>query len=243
MFSELLSSTQRCHRREPPWARSCHTNSGVIFSCTLSTDLVMGCSWASRARRGKASTRARMLCPAAGWRSRAPISPALMSCSWSSSTPRSSSFASSSGASELPNWRSGCWWLHSRSSKALQRRSASSAVALHPRRRQISNTERAMRGALADTYIMSAVSEKLSMRALDTKAWMRTQTLPCLDSGPPRASKGQASPSSRSSSGSSSSLTAMFSNSLDCAIMLSIRASSMCLVSCSLKVTMEAWRM
>ena len=56
--------------------------------------------------------------------------------------------------------------------RTLQRRSASSAVALHPRRRQISKTERAMRGALLETYIMSAVSEKLSMRARDTKACM-----------------------------------------------------------------------
>jgi hypothetical protein len=52
----------------------------------------------------------------------------------------------------------------------LHRRSASSAVADHPRRRQISNTARAMRGALVDTYIMSAVSEKLSTRARDTNA-------------------------------------------------------------------------
>ncbi len=54
--------------------------------------------------------------------------------------------------------------------RTLHRRSASSAVADQPRRRQISNTAREMRGALVDTYIMSAVSEKLSTRALDTNA-------------------------------------------------------------------------
>jgi hypothetical protein len=54
--------------------------------------------------------------------------------------------------------------------QTLHRRSASSAVADQPRRRQISNTARAMRGALVDTYIMSAVSEKLSTRARETNA-------------------------------------------------------------------------
>ena len=50
----------------------------------------------------------------------------------------------------------------------LHRRSASSAVPDQPRRRAISNTARAMRGAFVETYIMSAVSEKLSTRARDT---------------------------------------------------------------------------
>lgn len=59
---------------------------------------------------------------------------------------------------------------HAMAERTLHRRSASSAVADQPRRRQISNTARAMRGALVDTYIMSAVSEKLSTRALDTNA-------------------------------------------------------------------------
>ena len=48
--------------------------------------------------------------------------------------------------------------------------SARSAAVPHPRRRQISNSARQMRGALVLTYIMSAVSEKLSMRARDTYA-------------------------------------------------------------------------
>ena len=55
----------------------------------------------------------------------------------------------------------------------LHRRSASSAVPDQPRRRAISNTARAMRGAFVDTYIMSAVSEKLSTRARDTNACKR----------------------------------------------------------------------
>lgn len=49
--------------------------------------------------------------------------------------------------------------------------SASSAQELQPRRRQISNTERAILGALEETYIMSAINEKLSTRALDTYAY------------------------------------------------------------------------
>ena len=48
---------------------------------------------------------------------------------------------------------------------------ASSAHELQPRRRQISNTERAILGALEETYIMSAISEKLSTRARDTYAY------------------------------------------------------------------------
>ena len=47
---------------------------------------------------------------------------------------------------------------------------AMSAAVDHPRRRQISNSARQMRGAFWLTYIMSAVSEKLSARARDTYA-------------------------------------------------------------------------
>lgn len=52
----------------------------------------------------------------------------------------------------------------------MQRVRARSAQELQPRRRQISKTERAIRGALEETYIMSAIKEKLSTRALDTYA-------------------------------------------------------------------------
>ena len=45
---------------------------------------------------------------------------------------------------------------------------ASSAHELQPRRRQISKTARAILGALEETYIMSAIKEKLSTLALDT---------------------------------------------------------------------------
>ena len=62
----------------------------------------------------------------------------------------------------------------------LQRVSASSAQELQPRRKQISNTARAILGALEDTYIMSAIKEKLSTRALDTYACTQiTFWLPC----------------------------------------------------------------
>ena len=50
---------------------------------------------------------------------------------------------------------------------------ASSAQELQPRRRQISKTAREILGALDDTYIMSAIREKLSTLALDTYACMR----------------------------------------------------------------------
>ena len=53
----------------------------------------------------------------------------------------------------------------------LQRVRASSAQELQPRRRQISKMERAILGALEETYIMSAIKEKLSTRALDTYAY------------------------------------------------------------------------
>ncbi|KAA6424103.1 MAG: hypothetical protein FRX49_06062 [Trebouxia sp. A1-2] len=45
---------------------------------------------------------------------------------------------------------------------------ASSAQELQPRLRQISKTERAILGALEETYIMSAIKEKLSTLARDT---------------------------------------------------------------------------
>lgn len=51
------------------------------------------------------------------------------------------------------------------SPRALQSVSASSATVDQERRRQISNSARQMRGAFWLTYIMSAVREKLSMRA------------------------------------------------------------------------------
>jgi len=47
---------------------------------------------------------------------------------------------------------------------------AMSAAVDQLRRRQISNSARQMRGAFWLTYIMSAVSEKLSARARDTYA-------------------------------------------------------------------------
>lgn len=50
----------------------------------------------------------------------------------------------------------------------LQRVRARSAQELQPLLRQISNTERAILGALEETYIMSAIKEKLSTRARDT---------------------------------------------------------------------------
>lgn len=52
----------------------------------------------------------------------------------------------------------------------LQRVRARSAQELQPLLRQISKTERAILGALEETYIMSAIKEKLSTRALDTYA-------------------------------------------------------------------------
>lgn len=52
----------------------------------------------------------------------------------------------------------------------MHRVSASSAAVDQLRRRQISNSARQIRGAFWLTYIMSAVSEKLSMRARDTYA-------------------------------------------------------------------------
>ena len=57
----------------------------------------------------------------------------------------------------------------------LQRVRARSAQELHPLLRQISKTERAILGALEETYIMSAIKEKLSTRARDTYA-CRPQT-------------------------------------------------------------------
>lgn len=52
----------------------------------------------------------------------------------------------------------------------LHRARASSAQELQPRLRQISKTERAILGALEETYIMSAIKEKLSTLARDTYA-------------------------------------------------------------------------
>jgi len=52
----------------------------------------------------------------------------------------------------------------------LHRVRASSAQELQPRRKQISKTERAILGALEETYIMSAIREKLSTLARDTYA-------------------------------------------------------------------------
>lgn len=57
----------------------------------------------------------------------------------------------------------------------LQRVRARSAQELQPLLRQISKTERAILGALEETYIMSAIKEKLSTRARDTYA-CRPQT-------------------------------------------------------------------
>lgn len=52
----------------------------------------------------------------------------------------------------------------------LQRVRARSAQELQPLLKQISKTERAILGALEETYIMSAIKEKLSTRARDTYA-------------------------------------------------------------------------
>ena len=65
------------------------------------------------------------------------------------------------------------------SDRTLQSRSANSAVALQPRRMLISNIDRPMRGALLDTYIISADREKLSMRARDTYACASTPAGRC----------------------------------------------------------------
>ncbi len=59
----------------------------------------------------------------------------------------------------------------------LQRVSASSAAVDQLRRKQISNSARQMRGAFWLTYIMSAVSEKLSMRTREMYACQQSVTI------------------------------------------------------------------
>ncbi len=88
-----------------------------------------------------------------------------LTASWSSPSCLSSSLRSSSKGRACSNWRSGCCSGHSRISNALLSVRHSSAADDQPRRRQISNRARAMRGAFWDTYIRSAVREKDSTRA------------------------------------------------------------------------------
>lgn len=65
------------------------------------------------------------------------------------------------------------WWLkRSILSPAASQYAVQSANSAHLR--QTSKMARTMRGALFATYIMSAMSEKLSTRARLTKAWRHT---------------------------------------------------------------------
>mmetsp|Transcript_32333 Transcript_32333/g.83761 ORF Transcript_32333/g.83761 Transcript_32333/m.83761 type:complete len:204 (-) Transcript_32333:617-1228(-) len=188
----------------------------------------MGCMLASSDSAGKLSMQSRILPPAAGCRSQLPMSEAVMSTSWSIHSPRSSILKSSSGDSRPMNWRSGCWYGHSCSSKHLQNSSVVSAMPDQPRLRQISCSARAMRPALADTYIKSAMREKESSLGLLTNACSRMLIFPVLFSMPPLISYGQQERASASSSGISSSRTATFSNSAHCDSMYSTSASLMC---------------
>lgn len=63
MCSLALSSTRMSHRSACPCARSRHSKSARIVSCTRSTVRVMGCKEAAMVRRGKAATQLAICAP------------------------------------------------------------------------------------------------------------------------------------------------------------------------------------
>jgi len=74
MRSTSLSSTQRCHRSEPPCARSCHVNSGRTTHVMRSTERVMGATEHESERCGRLASAAFTSTPLLGWLRNAPIS-------------------------------------------------------------------------------------------------------------------------------------------------------------------------
>ena len=100
-----------------------------------------------------------------------------------------------------------------------------------------------MREAFWEMYDESATSENASIRARLTYTWRRRFTLPVLSAMVALISMGHARLRSRcrlSSSGISSSLGAMFSNSLACDTMCSTSGMLMCRRRCSSKISIEA---